>query len=119
MEPCQGQNLSDIGEDYKNVQHDTTRQGKARHGQEASATRTTGRGISGLQIFGRRAALATKQLELFKWCLRMIYDGTKLYLQRYKFDLKYSGINVLDCVLHFLMLNDTKADEKLLSIQDI
>jgi hypothetical protein len=36
-------------------------------------------------------------------------DKTKFYFGRYKFNLKYSGINV-DYVLHFLMQNDTKAD---------
>jgi hypothetical protein len=45
-------------------------------------------------------------------------DRTKFYLQRYKFDLKYSGISV-DYVLHFLMQNDAKADGKLKSFQDI
>jgi hypothetical protein len=34
-------------------------------------------------------------------------DKTKFYFGRYKFNLKYSGINV-DYVLHFLMQNDTK-----------
>jgi hypothetical protein len=37
-------------------------------------------------------------------------DRTKLYFQFYKFDLKYSGINV-DYVLHSFMQNDTKADD--------
>jgi hypothetical protein len=45
-------------------------------------------------------------------------DRTKFYFQRYKFDLKYSGINV-DYVLHFLMQNDTKANGKLKSFQDM
>jgi hypothetical protein len=45
-------------------------------------------------------------------------NRTKFYFQRYKSDLKYSGINV-DYVLHFLMQNDTKADGKLKSFQDI
>jgi hypothetical protein len=65
--PILGENLLDIGEDYKNALHDTP-QGKA---WMTSAARTADRDSSGLQSFGRRTAPTTAKLE-FKRCLRTI-----------------------------------------------
>jgi hypothetical protein len=45
-------------------------------------------------------------------------DRSKFCFQQFKFDLTCSGIDV-DCALHFLMQNDTKADGKLKSFQEV
>jgi hypothetical protein len=111
--PILGQNLSDIGEDYEDALHGTVRRGmddKCCKDYRCRQLR--------IAEFWKKNCPQYYKVRVQEVAEDDLNDRTKFYFQRYKFDLKYSGIDV-NYVLHFLMQNDTKADGKLKSFQDI
>jgi hypothetical protein len=110
--PILGENLSDKGEDYENALHDTVRRG-----MDDKCHKDCRRRQQRIAEFWKKNCPHCYEVGVQEVSAEDLNDRTKFYFQPYKFDLKYSGINV-DCVLHFLMQNDTKANGKLKSFQD-
>jgi hypothetical protein len=71
-----------------------------------------------LQSFGRRPVFNSYEVGVQEVSEDDQNDRSKFYFQKCKFDLVCSGISA-DCVLHFLMQNDTKANGKVKSFQDM
>jgi hypothetical protein len=111
--PILGEGLSDIGEDFEDALHDTVRRG-----MNDNCRKDYRRRQLRIAEFWEKSCPQYYEVGVREVAEDDLNDKTKFYFQKYKVDLKYSGINV-DYVLHFLMQNDTKKDGKLKSFQDI
>ena len=111
--PSLGPNLSDIGEDYDNVLHDTVQRG-----MDDKCRKDYMRRMSKIIEYWEKSCRQYYKVGVQEVTEDDQNNRTKFYFEKYKFDLRYCGINVA-YVLQFLMQNDTKNDGKLKSVQDI